>query len=86
MFGDGDLHMRVYKGNGGFRVSYSSGGGVTPSSIDLPDAFIQVGDNQFEAKLFNLETWNNKTLKAWVNQGAETNCRDSVNLPVLLMK
>ena len=87
LFGDENLHMRVYKGNEGFKVSYSSGTGITGnSSIDLPDTFIHVDGNQFEVKLFNLEAWNNKPLQAWVDQGRETVCRDSASLPPLLMK
>ncbi len=86
LFGNEDLHMRVYQDKGVFKVSYSSGSGITPSSIVLPDTYIHVTGNQFEAKLFNLETWTNKTLQAWVDQGGETVCRDNVSLPILLMQ
>ncbi|MBF0468260.1 MAG: hypothetical protein HQK61_05165 [Desulfamplus sp.] len=87
LFGDNDLHMRVYKSNSGFRVSYSSGTGMTSnSSIDLPESFIHVDGNQFEAKLFHVDRWKNKNFNAWVDQGRETICRDNVSLPVLLVK
>lgn len=86
LFGNEDLHMRVYQDKGVFKVSYSSGSGITPSSIVLPDTYIHVTENQFEAKLFNLETWTNKTVYAWVDQGRETVCRDNISLPILLME
>lgn len=87
LFGNEDLHMRVYQDNGVFKVSYSSGNNtILNTSIVLPNTYIHVTGNQFEAKLFNLETWTNKTMHAWVDQGRETVCRDNVSLPILLMK
>jgi hypothetical protein len=61
--------------------------GYDLSEVQLPDSYVAVKDNQFEAKFLksDVRIWKNLQLKAWCDQGYETVCRDYVELkPVTL--
>ncbi len=53
------------------------------SAIHLPDSYVAVTDNQFEAKFLkeDVKIWNDQIISAWSDQGSETVCRDHVVLP-----
>jgi len=59
--------------------------GYELSAIRLPDSYVAVTGNQFEAKFLkrDVRIWKHQQLKAWSDQGYQTVCRDYIVLPPL---
>ncbi len=80
-FGVNDRHIYVGHDSSGGYIFYANGSGL-PQPV-LPNNFVHVSGNQFEAKFYKADVkafWENKDLGAWSDQGKETVCRDYVLL------